>query len=355
MSSSTPVPGEAERLACRAAECWPPARLLQQRAATVREATPGHHLHAGSTPSQAKASFLLHQAAWQRDLAAASALRAYYSLIAVELQLTQIERGEALLDEQSRTQAALAERGLGNPDPTALERRRLTLADQRLVLEKNRQHLQNSLVQLTHTPDCQPPWTHAALAIQPRPLDCDQLVRTALCQRHDLLAWQTLARQLNSGNAQAVAEMVSTLAGGVQATPIDPSLTERWWLKLHGDKLLQRVVRELRTVRDMHQRLVSRGVCERCATLATEYQRVQLAEQLRDSWLNRVAALERLEELGDARPEELGESRAEAIQAEATLIQRLLDARTAEIDLAEALGGLAARVCRGEPWFPIAD
>jgi hypothetical protein len=61
--------------------------------------------------------------------------------------------------------------------------------------------------------------------------------------------------------------------------------------------------------------------------------------------------LNRLGQLGDARGEELITARSEHLKARSSLVERQLAAKLAEVELAEAMGDLAPRCCRGEPWL----
>lgn len=354
MTAAAPVTADAAswtaaQLACRAAQCWGPSRLLLQRAATLEESNGVLRLHSRDSV-EAQIQFLKHQAAWQQDLVAAGALKSAFTVLAFDAQLEQAERGLALTAEQSAAADALSAKGIAPSDPTAMARRRLGIEDQCLQLLKGRTLARITLAQLTSLPECNPILVAESLDVQPRCLDCDALIREALSHRSDYRGWQMLATRLDKSNVAAISEIISSTAGNIGLVEHHPQLVDSLWAKLNAGQILERVRNEIHTVTDLQRRLIESAVCERCNVLKIAYERVITAQELLDSWNQRVAALERLAELGHAQPEALGEAKAKQIEATASLIQRQLEARLAEIDLAESCGGLAQRCCSGEEW-----
>ena len=336
-------------VACQAANCWPLAKLLDQRARTLLcEAEERHHKSQSSANLQA--NFLRHQAAWQRDVAAALALRAYYSWIANQQQLQLVEEGLALQREQVQVQAALIAKGIAIADPTALERKRLELEDNKIQLLTNERQLKSGLLRLTccHTDLSQ--CATESLDIQVQSIDCNGLLSFALQHRHDYLAVVQLCQCLDEETAVAVAQLLSPLVG-VGIDLLDLNLLERICLKHRGEELLGQIRRELKLASDVLRGRIEQSVCDKCQSLDAAYQRVTIAEEVIRSWETRVAALKRLEELGDARGEAMATARAELISARSTLITRKLSAKLAEVDLAEAVGELSIRCCKGEAWL----
>lgn len=351
LNLETPSPNQVSgpTVACQAANCWPLAKLLEQRAKTILCNAEERHKNA---PAAAKlqANFLRHQAAWQRDLAAALALRAYYSWIANQQQLQLVEEGLRLQVEQAQVQEALIAKGIGIADPTALDRKRLELDDNKIQLTTSASQLGSALMRLTC---CHTDLSRSAvesLEIQPQALDCPALVTYALQHRHDYLAITQLCQCLDEETAIAVAQLLTPLVGvGIEV--LDLGLLERLSLRHRGAELLAQVRRELRLASDALRNRIEQSVCDRCQALESAYQRVTIAEAVIRSWETRIAALRRLEELGDARGEAMATARAELISARATLVTRQLAAKIAEVDLAEAVGELALRSCQGQPWL----
>lgn len=349
LEAPSPSQVSGPTVACQAANCWPLAKLLDQRAKTILcEAEERHK--SSQAAARLQANFLRHQAAWQRDLAAALALRAYYSWIANQQQLQLVDDGLRLQAEQVRVQEALIAKGIAIADPTALERKRLELDDNKIQLTTSASQLGSGLMRLTccHT-DLSRSATES-LEIQPQALDCDALIKYALQHRHDYLAINQLCQCLDEETAIAVAQLLTPLVG-VGMDMLDLGLLERLSLRHRGDELLAQVRRELKLASDVLRNRIEQSVCDRCQALESAYQRVAIAEAVIRSWETRIAALTRLEELGDARGEAMATARAELISARATFVTRQLAAKLAEVDLAEAVGELSLRSCQGQPWL----
>ncbi len=336
-------------VACQAAGCWPLAKLLDERARTLLcDAQDRHQDRQASAKLQA--NFLRHQAAWQRDVAAALALRAYYSWIANQQQIQLVEEGLQLQREQVQVQEALISKGIAIADPTALDRKRLELEDNRIQLMTNDRQLKSGLLRLTCCATDLSKCATESLDIQVQSPDCNALLTFALQHRHDYLAVVQLCQCLDEETAVAVAQLLSPLVG-VGIDMLDLSLLERLCLKHRGEELLGQMRRELKLACDVLRSRIEQSVCEKCQALDSAYQRVTIAEEVIRSWETRVAALKRLEELGDARGEAMITARAELISARSTLVTRKLSAKLAEVDLAEAVGELSTRSCQGQPWL----
>lgn len=341
---------DGRTVACQAAACWPLAKLLEQRAATLM-ADASHCHQADQRAAAMQASFLRRQAARQRDIAAANALRAYYSWIANRDQLALVSAGFELQKEQVATQAALIERGVAVDDPTALERKRLELRDSQVQLLANDRRLAQTLLQLTCCSSDLHNATVEDLEVRSSVLACDRLVAFALEHRQDYLALVELCRGLDQQTARSIASLLTPLAGGVALKALDLNCLEKILLAAHGDEAVAQISRELRLAVDMQRRLIEQSTCERCLALATAYERVEIAQQIVATWDERIATLNRLGQLGEARGQELAIARSEQVKARSSLLERQLAAKLAEIDLAEAMGDLAPRCCRGQPWL----
>lgn len=339
-------------VACRAACCWPLAKLLDQRASTLLSQS-DRACEADQRSAELQASFLRRQAAWQRDVAAALALRAYYSWIANREQMKLNDAGLELQSEQASSQASLVERGVAIEDPTALERRRLELRDNQLQLTHNDRQLAQSILRLTCCSSDIRTYAVEVLEIKTRELPCDALINYALQHRQDYLAFVELCNCLDVQTARAVSQLLTPLVGGVGLGLLDLNLIEKICLAAHADDIVAQVGRELRIARELQRQRVEQAVCEKCQALSVAYARVEIAEQIVTTWETRVASLSRLDELGDARGGELAKTRGELLQARSTLVSRRLAAKLAEVDLAESVGRLAPRCCLGEPWLHI--
>ncbi len=336
-------------VACQAATCWPLAKLLEERARTLLCDAQDRH-KSSQTSASLQANFLRHQAVWQRDIAAGTALKAYYTWIANQQQLKLVEEGLLFQNEQVRVQEALIAKGIAIADPTELDRKRLELEDNKVQLLSAQRQLTSGLLRLTccHTDLSQ--CATESLEIQPQAADCGALVTYALQHRHDYLAIVQLCQCLDEETAVSIAQLLTPLIG-VGIDVLDMNLVERLCLKARGEELLAQVRRELKLASDVWRTRIEQSVCDKCQALDAAYQRVQIAEQVVSSWETRLAALKRLEELGDARGEAMATARAQWISARSTLVTRQLSAKLAEVELAEAVGELSVRCCQGQPWL----
>lgn len=338
-------------VACQSAACWPPARLMEQRAASLCGlASKGNEDQKYIASIQAH--FLRRQAARQRDLAASASLKMYYSWIANARQLEISSQAARLQQDQLEIQKSLIDRGVGIDDPTAVQRSGLELNDNRLQLEAADRQLAHALLQMTCCATDVRQAKVESLEIRSNLPDCDRLRQFAMENRQDYLAWLQLCNCLDERSALAVSEFITPLVEGVGSNFLPMGWLERVCLASRAQQALACVRRELRTVIDLQLRLIEQSVCERCLALRTAYERFEIAEQILATWDQRIAALNRLEELGDARGAEQMKARSERLRAMSTLVTRQLAAKLAEVDLAEAVGDLAGRCCRGEPWLP---
>lgn len=354
MPRSESITLDGRTVACQAACCWPLARLLDERASTIcAEASRSHHSEQRTGLLQA--NFLRRMAARQRDVGAATALRAYYSWIANQEQLKLVAAGIELHGEQLATQSALIQRGVAIVDPTELQRKRLELRDNQVQLESNERQLAQALLRLTCCSSDPRSAIVEGLEIRPSALPCDQLVAFALQHRQDYLAYVELCQCLDQQSARSIAELLTPLAGGVGLNLLDLSCIEKICLAARGSEVQSHVARELRAAVQLQRRLIEQTVCEKCQSLALAYERTEIAVELLATWDERIESLQRLGELGDARGQLLASARAEQLQARSTLVSRQLSAKLAEVDLAEAMGELAPRCCRGEPWLFICN
>ena len=180
------------------------------------------------------------------------------------------------------------------------------------------------------------------------PLNVEQLQRMALQNRHDLKGWSYLARQINETSAPIFAKMISTLIGG-WGMPL-PSVGSLKNLICPPDHsgLTANMRHELNLTVETHRRWICQAIEEKAAKLQLTYQRIELAQQTIRSWESRLDQLEQLAEMGEAEAEQRALARVGLMEARGEEIRRRLEAKIAEVDLAEASGGLASQ---GLPWL----
>lgn len=342
---------DARVVGCRGAENWKPSELLHMRARTLVQLYREEDDCARSA-AQTLATFLNQQAAYQEDIGAASAMRAYYTRIAIVEQLRLLAESLELVDVENQRQTLLMQQGsAAASDISAFERQRIEILDQETQLNTQERQLQSLLVQLTRLDYLCNEVHQERLDVFPAPLDCTNLKALALMQRQDLQAWKLLASRVNEDTAPEFAKMLPTLVGG-WTLPL-PSLRRLGQLICKDDYscLAANMRAELNTMAEAQADWICQTVGEKCSQLEMSYERIELAGQVIRSWENRIEQLERLRSSGAGKPDQSAIARAELLKARSTEISRRLDARLAELDLAEATGGLALRCCRGQAWL----
>ncbi|MEM8733058.1 MAG: hypothetical protein AAGG44_02475 [Planctomycetota bacterium] len=350
--NSGPMPAIGGRdIACRTAQNWLPAQVLRQRGRTLVQLYCEED-ECERRAAAALARFLDYQARHQEDIGAASALKAYYSRIALSEQLDLLERSLAYVDNEAEKQEVAMEEGLpAGVDLSSFERRRLEIEDKRIQLLSQDRQLRCLLAQLSGYDYELGRVRHEDLVVVSVALDCVNLKAFALMQRQDLAGWKHLACNVNETSAPIFLKMIGTVVGS-WGLPL-PSVGGLETLLCPPDYscLASNLRRELDMTVETHRRWICQAVDEKCAALELAYQRVEITSKMMASWRTRIEKLESLERSGEAAAAELAEARSALLMAEADDIERRLEAKTAEVDLAEAVGGLSRRCCAGRPWL----
>ncbi len=356
-TNSSPNPIEPQNsidsrsVACRAASEWLPAKQLRQHAQAVQQL----YCEEDDCTRQAAgaiARFLQLQADHQQDLAAATALRAYYARAAIGEQFALLEQSKAELQKQRERQSAIQQKGLAAAvDLTSFDREEITFNLQRIQLQHRDRQLKESLNDATRV---QYDWDACALEpleIREQTLDHEYLQQFAAGHRHDLLALQCLSRQINSGTAPMLSSIVNS-ATGMASLP----LPKRCFLgRLLGREdntiLTNNLKQSIAIACETQASDVRCEVSEKAIALELAYQRIGLSKETTASWAKRLEQLERLSELGDSRPADFASAKTSMLGANAIEVERRLEAKLAEIALAESCGGLSQRCCQCLAWL----
>lgn len=349
-SQSLPVI-DGREVACRAARLSPPARALRSRARTIMKAYADKD-ECDQRAAANLASFLVHQACHQEDIAAANALRAYYARIGLQEQLRLSEQSVAgLASEQTKQQAALDAGLKTGVDQSSFERRSLEIQDQRLQLLSQDRQLRSLLAQLAQTDYASESVRHEQLDVRATELDCEQLQAFALASRSDLRGWMNLAGQTTQESVPMLGPLLSSSVGGF-GLPL-PSVSGLKALLCRPDLsgLVKSLQQEILGIVDGQRRAICQSVEEKCLKLQLAYQRIDLARSTIDSWQGRLEQLDNLTKLGDPSVSERATASLGLLQARFDEIVRRMEARSVEIDLAEAMGGLSRRCCDGQAWL----
>lgn len=338
-------------VACCAARHWAPAHALRARGKTIVTAY-ANEKQSVQQAACSLASFLNLQACYQEDIGAATALRAYYARIALQEQFQLSAQSLELIErEQSKSNAAL-EKGLASGvDSSAFERRRLEIEDQQLQLHSQDRQLRTVLAQLAKIDYDAASVRQEQLDVRISSLDCQRLQSMALEDRCDYRGWVNLARSSSESTAPLIGQFIKTAVGGF-GLPLPPIKGLKALLfRPDLSSLADSMQRELNATVDAQRRWICQTVEEKCHKLELAYRRIELARATVESWEQRLAQLEQLERLGDRATEEYAAARSGLLKSRAEEISRRLEARSAEIDLAEAVGGLSRRCCAGQAWL----
>ncbi|MCR9292403.1 MAG: hypothetical protein NXI32_06770 [bacterium] len=339
-------------IACRVSENWLPADVLRQRARSLVQ------LFSDAPPEQRQAAsslarFLCMQADHQQDIAASSGLRTYYSRIGLDEQLSLTHETLKLIDVELEKLNA-AQRGglLIGVDLSNFERRRISIQDQQLQVIAQDRQLKSLLAQLADLDYTMSETCQERLQIIPTSLDCQALQSQALYMRSDLKAWRYLGAQINEDSAPVFAQMLGTLIGNWGFPLPQVGGLKRLLCPPDHATLATNMKHEICLIIETHEHWILQAVAEKCAAVELGYQRTELARRTIDSWQARVKQLELLSSRGETAPQQLAEARTELLKARAEEISRRLEAKLAEVDLAEACGGMRDRCCHRLPWLP---
>ncbi len=342
---------DGRMVACRAARNWTPAQALRARGRTVIQAYCEED-DCARQAAQSIAEFFSLQACQQEDTAAANALRAYYTRIALTEQMGLSDDARQVLEEEEAKQRAAQKSGLPTgTDLSSFARRRIEIEDQQLQLRAQDQQLRSLLTQLADLDYAMESVQQEQLDVRASTLDCQQLVAIALRRRYDMRSWNCLATHVNQSSASIFASLLTTAVGGF-GLPL-PTIAGLKSLLCPPDheQLANNLKRELNLTIETNRRWIEQTVQEKCIKLELAYRRLALAQQTTASWEERREQLEQLEDFGKPQPEQSAAARVGWIQSRVEEISRRLDARLAEIDLAEATGELSRRCCAGQAWL----
>ena len=338
-------------VACKAAEGDLAARALRLRAQTLEQLYQ-QQKEKSQLAVRAVTRALELAAVQQQDLAAANGLRTYYTWIATTEQAALLANSRAHLAGQRASQLALLQEGIATGvDLSSFERQELELEDRQLQLTSQQRQLCSLLSQLTASDWEHATFAHESLDVRPQVLDSHRLQSTALQCRSDIQAWRSLQQWLTTETAADILKFMMTMPGGWSIPLPEYGVLGNLLCPLDRTCLTKNLAAELRTAESALAEAVCLSVSQRTERLRVGYERMQLAQRIVESWEGRVEQFTALEAVGDVRPEEKARALSSLLMARGDEIQRRLEARLAEVDLAEAVGGLAHRCCRGEAWL----
>ena len=189
------------------------------------------------------------------------------------------------------------------------------------------------------------------LEVREQTLDSEYLARFAVGHRRDLLALQCLSSQINNGTAPMLSSIVNS-ATGMASLPLPKRcFLDRVLGREDNSVLINNLKESIALATETQVSTIRREVTEKVIALELAYQRISLSKETTASWDKRLAQLQRLAELGDSRAADVVQAKSSVLGAKAIEIERRLEAKLAEIALAEACGGLSHRCCQGLAWL----
>lgn len=339
------------QMGCLGAKHWTPSAILRSRAKAIIQLYCDED-ECSRHAAAVLANFLRMEACHQEGIGAASAMRGYYTRIGLADQLAlNSESKEAIRGADSKQQALLDQGLAAGVDRTEFDRLLLEVRGAELeILSKDRK-LQSLLSELCKVDYPMNGIQQEPLEVVESSLDCAALQSIALATRMDLKAWMYLQCHVNEETAPIFAKMLPTLIGGYSFPLPTVCGLKKLFCKPDYSCLAANMRHEIQLTIETHRRWISQAIIEKCNDLVLAYQKIELAQKTLASWEKRRDQLEKLESLGESRPVDLAAARTEILKARSEIISRKIEARNAEVSLAEATGGLARRCCSRTPWL----
>lgn len=342
---------DAFQIGCLGARHWIPSDILRSRARAIIQ------LYCKEDECSRKAAavlanFLRMEAVHQEGIGAASAMRGYYTRIGLADQLTlNTESRDAISRADSKQQSLLKQGLAAGTDRTEFERLQIEVRGAELEILSQDRKLRSLLNELCKVDYPMNGIQQEPLEVVENSLDCAALQGIALATRMDLKAWLYLQCHVNEDTAPIFAKMLPTLIGGYSLPMPTICGLKKLFCKPDYSCLAANMRHEIQLTVETHRRWISQAITEKCNDLILAYQKIELANQILASWEGRRDQLLELETLGQSRPADLAEARTEILKARSNIIARKIEARNAEVSLAEATGGLARRCCAHQPWL----
>ncbi|MEM6329196.1 MAG: hypothetical protein AAF790_02990 [Planctomycetota bacterium] len=301
-------------------------------------------------------SLLSLQAAELRKASAAAALTSFYLLAGVEASEEFLDRGIEEIDASLRRIDVLREKNLPGPDSSergTLAAKRDELVDQRVQLGFARVQLNGQLKRLLGCP------LDERVLFLPRidwapgltAPDIDLLVAEGVAARSDLRSLRLVRRRLEKATLPVARQVLQVIDGSLGAVAPKPGVLSH--LRCCDCKECEAPIRcrQLTMIEADATELATGKIKGAAYKLATQQARVRLAMQVAQRRRQTLEDLERRREADDISIFEISAQRARAYEAEASLVEKLVELKVAEVALREVQGllaadcGYAAQVC----------
>lgn len=340
-SSDVHVLGEHEIAAMAAAQAWP-AGLLERQADHLAAQARRRLFDSGR--GRLTQTFLQGQAARQRGIAVAEALKGHYLLVMLDEQARLLESSQQTASDLHKQIQRSIEIGLLSPADDSLWQAESTLAelrDQQTQVQGRRTEIRQQMasrLQASWLCSYQP----ADVLVPELPTgDCEQWCREALAHRADYQAWQQIRCLLDEASLSEAQQLVEQLIPAWTAGVPTPSswlrqLTFRFAAKRNGE-LGQLQTQLSRAIQGLANQICSE-VQSAAQQLQTALERVDLVEQQLEQIDIQLQRVQQLAEIGQSQSADQSRWTLRRQQLLGERLVRMSEAKQAELELLRLMG-----------------
>ncbi|MEM8865478.1 MAG: TolC family protein, partial [Planctomycetota bacterium] len=291
-------------------------------------------------------SLLALQAADLRNASAATALTSFYLLAGVEAQQDYLDRGISELETAIRRLDSLKEEGLPTPDQidrSVLATQLVELRDKNLQLCLLRIQLNGQLKRQLGCPldERRFFWPRVEWAPNLAPIDIESAVAEGLSSRVDLRSLQLVRCKLSKATVPVARLVLQVADGTLGAVTPTPGLIHHLRCADCKKHEIDVRCRQLLLLEEDATQLAIAKVKNGAYKVMTQQDRVRLAKQAVDERRAELNRLEKIREVEDISIFEISAARGRLFEAEATLVEKVIELKVAEVALRETQGMLA--------------
>ena len=290
----------------------------------------------------------------KRNLAAATALEAFYRLAELEAGVQSLEK--LLIEtEVAATRAAdLTDQDLvASLDPSELERQVLDLKDKRATLDLNRLELNGQLRRLLNCPldSTQFFWPKTSWVIDVEPYDVEAEVAVGIASRSDLRALRLTICHLENDTRPVARGVLAAFDGALGTAKVQDGWLHRLRCIVCSRQEVPVRCRQLRILLRDSERGAEVEIRRAAYTVQSQYERLAIAQSKVVSWRRRVAELEAKREVTDVTTFDLTRAKNSLFQSATDVNHHIVELKIARMKLRQAQGllpvecGLGGRVC----------
>jgi outer membrane protein TolC len=281
----------------------------------------------------------------ERNRCAAAALRLFYLLAEAEANCDLLRQTIQETDHAIDYLRRLKERGLQvHMDDGPLQRQRLDLLDQWTQLEVSLRQMTAQLRALLgwDAGHQTPIWPAADLAVTAVPILAEAAVRDGLATRADLTAFRVLRAALDMDTLPAARSGISRLDALLGGSAGARRLLAARSGSLADYAELQTRQTQLNQIVADRERSATEEILQAVRVVDLRLRQIALAQQKRDLWQRQLDRLREKRAADGVTAFDISTAQVELLRAESDLLHKVIAWRTAQVDLKEAQGLLAA-------------